>query len=104
MPNTHDGPEKQAPSIVQVLARAICRSRGVDPDARESGLVPGRPADGGFGWQVFGERAARETVALLEAAGYRIVPVEAARVERCAEHGVIYPAGGRCGLCAEAGR
>ena len=59
MPNTHDGPEKQDPSIIQVLARAMW------PPALGHGII----ADARLAWVA-------EIIEELERAGYRIVPTE----------------------------
>ncbi len=89
MSDTVPSDEKQAPSeMVERVARAICLHRGIDPNGRESLLIPGEGARGVFGWQMYAAEAAVAIIAhvtALDKAGYAIVPQEP--TEAMVDHG-----------------
>lgn len=90
-------PVEPTEAMVERVARLLCLQLGLNPDAPVYRGPATGPMHQASTWDCFANDARAVIAALIEAAG-------ATRTERCAEHGVIYPAGGRCGLCAEEAR
>ncbi len=74
MSDTADRTKKQAPAMIERVARLMCARRGWDPDIRESGLIPGREPDGLLAWEIMRDAYMARVIEAISEAGYVIVP------------------------------